>query len=39
MLYELWVIPLESSQQIDRQAIAETIIDGIERCVLTLVSG
>ena len=39
MLYELWVIPLESSQQIARQSIAETIIDGIERCVLTLVSG
>ena len=39
MLYELRVIPLESSQQIARQAIAETIIDGIERCVLTLVSG
>ena len=39
MLYELRVIPLESSQQIDRQSIAETIIDGIERCVLTLVSG
>jgi hypothetical protein len=39
MLYELRVIPLESCQQIARQAIAETIIDGIERCVLTLVSG
>ena len=39
MLYELRVILLESSQQIARQAIAETIIDGIERCVLTLVSG
>ena len=39
MLHELRVIPLESSQQIARQAIAETIIDGIERCVLTLVSG
>ena len=38
MLYELRVIPLESSQQIVRQAISETIIDGIERCVLTLVS-
>ena len=39
MLYELRVIPLESSQQIARQAISKTIIDGIERCVLTLVSG
>ena len=39
MLYELRVILIESSQQIARQAIAETIIDGIERCVLTLVSG
>ena len=39
MFYELWVIPLESSQQIARLAIVETIIDGIERCVLTLVSG
>ena len=39
MLYELWVIPLESSQQIARLAIVETIIDGIERCVLTSVSG
>ena len=37
MLYELRVSPLESSQQIARQAIAETIVDGIERCVLTLV--
>ena len=39
MLYELRVISLESSQHIARQAIAETIVDGIERCVLTLVSG
>jgi hypothetical protein len=39
MLYELRVIPLESSQQIARQAIAETIIDCIKWCVLTLVSG
>ena len=39
MLYERRMIPLESSQQIARQAISETIIDGIERCVLTLISG
>ena len=39
MLYELRVILLESSQQIARRAIVETIVDGIERCVLTLVSG
>ena len=39
MIYELWVIPLESRQQIAGPTIVETIIDGIERCVLTLVSG
>ncbi|MBO5709272.1 MAG: hypothetical protein J6S01_08015 [Bacteroidales bacterium] len=39
MLYEIRMIPLESRQQIARLAIVETIIDGIERCVLTLVSG
>ena len=39
MLYELRMIPLESRQQIAGPTIVEAIIDGIERCVLTLVSG
>ena len=39
LLDELRMILLESLQQTGRQAIVETIIDGIEKCVLTSVSG
>ena len=38
LLDELRMILLKSLQHTDRRAIVETIIDGIERCVLTSIS-